>query len=46
MLARHPHQPMLLRTHPEMIDNAVEELLRFDTTAQFSAKHDRPDRDR
>ena len=38
-LARHPEQRELLRSRPELIDNAVEELLRFDTTAQFSGRN-------
>lgn len=38
-LANFPDQRALLRSTPELIDNAVEELLRFDTTAQFSARN-------
>lgn len=38
-LAQHPDQRTLLREHPEIIDNAVEELLRFDTTAQFTGRN-------
>ncbi len=38
-LAHHPDQRELLRSQPDLIDNAVEELLRFDTTAQFSGRN-------
>jgi cytochrome P450 len=37
-LARFPKQRDLLRRHPEMIDNAVEELLRFDSPVQVSGR--------
>ena len=37
-LAAHPDQRALLRSRPELIDNAVEELLRFDPPAQVSAR--------
>ena len=37
-LARHPDQRRLLRDDPDLIDNAVEELLRFDPPAQVSAR--------
>jgi cytochrome P450 len=37
-LNRHPDQQQLLLEHPELIDNAVEELLRFDTSAVMSAR--------
>ena len=38
-LAHHPEQRAMLRERPDIIDNAVEELLRFDTTAQFSGRN-------
>ncbi|MEM9514643.1 MAG: cytochrome P450 [Actinomycetota bacterium] len=38
-LARHPDQRTLLREEPQLIDNAVEELTRFDTTAQFTGRN-------
>lgn len=38
-LAHHPDQRDLLRAKPELIENAVEELLRYDTTAQFSGRN-------
>ena len=37
-LAQHPVQRELLRSKPALIDNAVEELLRFDPPAQTSAR--------
>ena len=37
-LARHPQQRTLLRDRPDLIGNAVEELLRFDPSAQVSAR--------
>lgn len=37
-LARFPEQRALLRSRPELIDNAVEELLRFDSPAQFTGR--------
>jgi cytochrome P450 len=37
-LAQHPKQRELLRSKPELIDNAVEEFLRFDPPAQTSAR--------
>ncbi len=37
-LAQHPEQRELLRSKPELIDNAVEELLCFDPPAQTSAR--------
>jgi len=37
-LARHPDQRRLLRDDPDLIDNAVEELLRFDPPAQVSGR--------
>lgn len=37
-LARHPEQRTLLRNDPGLIDNAVEELLRFDPPAQVSGR--------
>ena len=33
-LAQHPEQRALLRDSPDLIDNAVEELIRFDTSVQ------------
>jgi cytochrome P450 len=35
---RHPDQRILLRDHPELVDNAVEELLRFDPPAQVTGR--------
>ena len=32
-------QRQLLRDRPELIDNAVEELIRYDTTAQFTGRN-------
>jgi pimeloyl-[acyl-carrier protein] synthase len=37
-LAQHPEQRALLRDHPELIDNAVEELIRFDTSVQAAPR--------
>ena len=37
-LARHPDQRALLRRNPDLIGNAVEELLRFDPSVQVSAR--------
>ncbi|MEM7094067.1 MAG: cytochrome P450 [Actinomycetota bacterium] len=37
-LANHPDQRELLRTTPDLIDNAVEELLRFDGPTQVSGR--------
>jgi len=37
-LARYPDQRRLVRDHPEIVDNAVEELLRFDPPAQVTAR--------
>jgi len=37
-LLRHPDQADWLRAHPESIEDAVEELLRFDTSVQLSTK--------
>jgi len=37
-LANHPDQRQLLRDTPDLIDNAVEELLRFDGPAQVSGR--------
>lgn len=38
-LAGAPEQRRLLRNTPTLIDHAVEELLRFDTTAQFTGRN-------
>ncbi len=37
-LARHPEQRELLRSTPSLAENAVEELLRYDTTGQFTGR--------
>ena len=37
-LARHPEQRALLRNAPDLIDNAIEELLRFDSPAQVTGR--------
>jgi cytochrome P450 len=37
-LSRYPDQQQLLLENPDLIDNAVEELLRFDTSAVMSAR--------
>ncbi len=37
-LAQHPEQRELLRSTPGLIDNAIEELLRYDATAQFTGR--------
>ncbi len=37
-LESHPEQRALLRSTPELINNAVEELLRFDTSAQVTGR--------
>ena len=37
-LAQHPEQRAMLRDHPELIDNAVEELIRFDTSVQATPR--------
>ena len=37
-LERHPEQRSLLRSTPDLINNAVEELLRFDTSAQVTGR--------
>ncbi len=37
-LAHHPAQRTLLRDHHDLVDNAVEELLRFDPPAQVSGR--------
>ena len=37
-LANHPDQRQLLRSKPELIDNAVEELVRFDSPVQTSGR--------
>ncbi len=38
-LAKHPEQRALLRSQPDLIDNAVEELIRFDSPVQTSARN-------
>ncbi|MGA9277952.1 cytochrome P450 [Ilumatobacter sp.] len=38
-LAHHPEQRTMLRSQPGLITNAIEELLRFDTTAQFTGRN-------
>ena len=37
-LAQHPEQRALLRDRPDLIHNAVEELIRFDTSVQATAR--------
>ncbi|MCU1389824.1 MAG: Cytochrome, partial [Ilumatobacteraceae bacterium] len=37
-LAQHPQQRAMLRDRPELIDNAVEELIRFDTSVQATPR--------
>ncbi len=37
-LLRHPEEFARLRSHPELIENATEELLRYDTSVQLSTK--------
>jgi len=37
-LLKHPHQLALLRSRPELIETAVEELLRYDTPLQRTAR--------
>ena len=37
-LAQHPEQRALLRDRPDLIDNAVEELIRFDTSVQATPR--------
>jgi cytochrome P450 len=37
-LLQHPDQWELLRATPDLLDNAVEELLRFDPTAQYMSR--------
>jgi cytochrome P450 len=39
VLAQHPDQLDLLRRHPGLIDNAVEELLRFESPAQLHGRY-------
>jgi cytochrome P450 len=42
-LLRHPEQLELLRSRPDLVDNAVEELLRFDSSVQFTFRFARED---
>ncbi len=37
-LLRHPEQVAILRSEPALVDNAVEELLRFDSPVQFAGR--------
>lgn len=37
-LLRHPEEFARLRSHPELIENATEELLRYDTSVQLTTK--------
>ena len=37
-LLRHPEELARLRAHPELIENATEELLRYDTSVQLTTK--------
>lgn len=37
-LLRHPEEMAKLRAHPELIENATEELLRYDTSVQLTTK--------
>jgi pimeloyl-[acyl-carrier protein] synthase len=42
-LLRHPEQLELLRSRPDLYDGAVEELLRFDSSVQFTFRYARED---
>ncbi|HLS98509.1 MAG TPA: cytochrome P450 [Porticoccaceae bacterium] len=43
MLARHPDQFAVLKARPELVDNALEEILRFDPPSVFSPRYARGD---
>lgn len=38
-LLRHPDQRALLRTHPELIEQAIDELLRYDSSVQMTFRY-------
>jgi pimeloyl-[acyl-carrier protein] synthase len=37
-LLRHPEQLALLRSHPDLLDSAIEEILRFDPPVQWTSR--------